>query len=148
MEKYALIIVPLLSGLLAQFIKFVIFSLKHGLDWRFLFEYGHMPSSHTAMMSALIFGIGYYEGVSSPAFAVASIITVLVVSDALRLRMYIGSYGRTLNNLLDHLRIEEDRDAFKLKERVGHRPTEIVAGLVLGIFTAMVFVRLIQIFGL
>ena len=147
MENYVLVIVPLVSGLLAQFIKFVIFSLKHGMDWRFLFEYGHMPSSHTAMMSALICAIGFREGVSSPAFAVALIITVLVVSDALRLRMYIGSYGRTLNNLLEHLRIEDDRDSLKLKERVGHRPTEIIAGMFLGIFTAMVLMRLFQILG-
>jgi acid phosphatase family membrane protein YuiD len=118
MEDYALIIVPLTCGLLAQFVKFIIFSLKHGLDWRFLFEYGHMPSSHTAMMSALILSIAYWDGVDSPAFAVALVITVLVVSDAMRLRMYIGSYGRTLNNLLGHLRIEEDKDSYKLKERV------------------------------
>ncbi len=144
MEDYALIIVPLTCGLLAQFVKFILFSLKHGLDWRFLLEYGHMPSSHTAMMSALICSIGYRAGVSSPAFAVALIITVLVVSDALRLRMYIGSYGRTLNNLLDHLRVEEDRDSFKLKERVGHRPAEILAGFVMGIFCSLVLNRLID----
>lgn len=144
MEDYALIIVPLTCGLLAQFVKFILFSLKHGLDWRFLFEYGHMPSSHTAMMSALILSIAYWEGVDSPAFAVALVITVLVVSDAMRLRMYIGSYGRTLNNLLDHLRIEEDKDSYKLKERVGHRPTEILAGILLGIFASMVLNRLID----
>ncbi len=144
MEDYALIIVPLTCGLLAQFVKFIIFSLKHGLDWRFLLEYGHMPSSHTAMMSALICSIAYRDGVESSAFAVALIITVLVVSDAMRLRMYIGSYGRTLNNLLDHLRIEEDQDSYKLKERVGHRPMEILAGIFLGTFCSMVLNRLID----
>lgn len=145
MEDYALIIVPLTCGLLAQFVKFVIFSIKHGLDWRFLLEYGHMPSSHTAMMSALIFSIAYWNGPSSPSFAVALVITVLVVSDAMRLRMYIGSYGRTLNNLLDHLRIEEDKDSYKLKERVGHRPIEILAGIFLGVFASLVLNRLIDI---
>jgi uncharacterized protein len=144
MQSYALLIIPLAAGLLAQIIKFVMFSFKHGMDWRFLFEYGHMPSSHTAMMSGLIYGIGYYFGVKTPEFATAFIVTLLIISDALRLRMYIGSYGKTLNNLLDRLKIEDDAASLKLKERVGHRPSEIFAGAVLGILTALVFVRLFE----
>lgn len=144
MQYFSLIIIPFAAGLLAQVTKFIIFSVKHGLNWRFLFEYGHMPSSHTAMMSALIFAIGYYNGVNTPEFATALILTVLVISDALRLRMYIGSYGKTLNNLLDHLGMEDDSIPPKLKERVGHRPSEIFAGIVLGVLTALVSIRVFE----
>jgi len=145
MQHYSLIIIPIAAGVLAQFLKFIIFSFKHGLNWRFLFEYGHMPSSHTAMMSALIFAIGYYQGINTPEFATALILTFLVISDALRLRMYIGSYGKTLNNLLDHLGMEDD-DSIppKLKERVGHRPSEIFAGIVLGVITALILIRVLE----
>lgn len=139
------LIIPLLAGLLAQVAKFVIFSFKHGLNWRFLFEYGHMPSSHTAMMSGLIYAIAWYKGVTTPEFATAVIITILVVSDALRLRIYIGSYGKTLNNLLDHLRIDEYSIPTKLKERIGHKPSEILGGVVLGALTALVYIRLAEI---
>jgi len=144
MQSYALIIIPLAAGLAAQVIKFVLFSFKHGMDWRFLLEYGHMPSSHTAMMSGLIYAIGYYYGVKTPEFATAFIVTLLVVSDALRLRRYIGSYGKTLNNLMYKLKIEDDAASLKLKERVGHKPSEILAGAVLGILTALVFIRLFE----
>lgn len=144
MQYFALIIVPFAAGFLAQVVKFVVFSLKHGLNWRFLFEYGHMPSSHTAMMSALIFAVGYYNGVNTAEFATALILTVLVISDALRLRMYIGSYGKTLNNLLDHLGLEDDSIPSKLKERVGHRPSEILVGAILGVITALVFIRVFE----
>lgn len=144
MQYLALIIIPFAAGLLAQVVKFVIFSVRHGLNWRFLFEYGHMPSSHTAMMSALIFAIGYYEGVNTAEFATALILTVLVISDALRLRMYIGSYGKTLNNLLDHLGLEDDSIPSKLKERVGHRPPEILVGALVGIITALVLIRFFE----
>ena len=144
MQPYALIIIPLVAGFIAQVIKFVLFSFKHGMDWRFLLEYGHMPSSHTAMMSGLIYAIGFYYGITTPEFATALMVTLLVVSDALRLRMYIGSYGKTLNNLLYRLKIEDDAAALKLKERVGHRPSEILAGAVLGILTALVFIRIFQ----
>lgn len=141
---FALIIIPFAAGLFAQVLKFIIFSAKHGLNWRFLFEYGHMPSSHTAMMSALIFAIGYYEGANTAEFATALVLTVLVISDALRLRMYIGSYGKTLNNLLDHLGLEDDSIPPKLKERVGHRPSEILAGIVVGVITALVLIRIFE----
>lgn len=144
MPYFALVIIPFAAGLLAQVTKFIIFSMKHGLNWRFLFEYGHMPSSHTAMMSALIFAIGYYHGANTPEFAAALVLTVLVVSDALRLRMYIGSYGKTLNNLLDHLGLEDDSIPPKLKERVGHRPSEILAGLVIGILTTLILIRVFE----
>jgi len=144
MQPYGLIIIPLVAGFIAQVIKFVMFSVKHGMDWRFLFEYGHMPSSHTAMMSGLIYTIGYYYGIKTPEFATALMVTLLVVSDALRLRMYIGSYGKTLNNLLYRLKIEDDATTLKLKERVGHRPSEVLAGAVLGIITALIFIRLFE----
>lgn len=144
MQSYALIVIPVVAGLLAQVIKFIIFSFKHGVDWRFLFEYGHMPSSHTAMMSALIYGIGHYQGIPTSEFATALILTILVVSDALRLRMYIGSYGKTLNDLLNRLKIEDETSILKLKERVGHRPSEILGGVILGVLTALVLIRLFE----
>jgi uncharacterized protein len=143
MQSYALIIVPIVAGFLAQVVKFVMFSFKHGMDWHFLFEYGHMPSSHTAMMSGLIYTIGFYYGTKTPEFATALIITLLIISDALRLRMYIGSYGKTLNELLDRLKIDEP-SALKLKERVGHRPSEIFGGAVLGVLTAIVLIRVFE----
>ncbi len=143
MKPYVFILIPLLAGLLAQVAKFLIFSFKHGFDWRFLLEYGHMPSSHTAMMSSLIWAIGWYGGFSSPEFAVALMVTLLIISDALRLRIYIGSYGKTLNSLLDHLRIEDYSIPPKLKERVGHKPSEVLGGLILGIATAVFIIELI-----
>jgi len=141
MESYALLILPLSAGIMAQVIKFFIFSLRHGFDWRFLFEYGHMPSSHTAMMVSLISAIGYYQGVKdNPVFAVAVAVTVLIVSDALRLRMYIGSYGKTINNLVEQLSLDSEPSVSKLKERVGHRPQEIFWGAVLGLLATVIWI--------
>lgn len=144
MQSYAFIIIPLTAGILAQVAKFVIYSIKHGTDWRFLLEYGHMPSSHTSMMSALIWTIGYYRGVTTPEFAMALVITILVMSDAMRLRMYVGSYGKMINNLMEHLRVDSYSMPEKLKERVGHKPSEIFAGVVLGVFTAVVMARILE----
>ena len=144
METYAYIVIPITAAILAQIAKFVIYSFKHGLDWHFLLEYGHMPSSHTSMMSALLVAIGYYHGFSTPEFAMTLVITVLVISDAMRLRMYVGSYGKTINRLVDHLRLSDYSFEDKLKERVGHRPSEILAGILLGVITALVLIRVFE----
>jgi acid phosphatase family membrane protein YuiD len=125
METYAYIVIPITAAILAQIAKFVIYSFKHGLDWHFLLEYGHMPSSHTSMMSALL-------------------VAILVMSDAMRLRMYVGSYGKTINRLVDHLRLSDYSFEDKLKERVGHRPSEILAGILLGVITALVLIRVFE----
>ncbi len=146
MEGYAILLSPLVAGLLAQVAKFVIFSLKHGFDWRFLFEYGHMPSSHTAMMVSLTSSIGFLEGIQSSEFAIAVVMTLLVISDALRLRMYIGSYGKTLNNLIDQLSLDNEPSISKLKERVGHRPEEIFWGALLGFAATIILIGIMTMF--
>ena len=146
MENFIILLSPIVAALLAQVAKFIIFSLKHGFNWRFLFEYGHMPSSHTAMMTALASSIAFYEGIQSSGFAVATIMTLLIVSDAMRLRMYIGSYGKTLNNLIDQLSLEDEPSISKLKERVGHRPVEILWGAILGVMTTVILVGLVGMF--
>lgn len=145
MESFVCLISPLLAAVLAQVAKFVIFSFRHGFNWRFLFEYGHMPSSHTAMMTALTSSVAFLEGFRSPAFAVSAVMTVLIVSDAMRLRMYIGSYGKTLNNLIDQLSLDDEPSISKLKERVGHRPMEILWGAILGIFTSLILIGFFEI---
>jgi len=144
MESYAYVVIPIIAGILAQIAKFIIYSFKHGIDWRFLLEYGHMPSSHTSMMSALLVTIGYYHGFSTPEFAMTLVITVLVMSDAMRLRMYVGSYGKTINRLVDRLQMDDYSFQERLKERVGHRPSEILAGVSLGVVTALLVIRVSQ----
>ena len=39
--NYLLFIIPLIMWFVAQIIKFIIYSVKHGVDWKYLFEYGH-----------------------------------------------------------------------------------------------------------
>ncbi|MBD3300663.1 MAG: divergent PAP2 family protein [Candidatus Moranbacteria bacterium] len=139
---HPIVIIPIIMWMIAQLLKFTIFSVKHGINWKYLFEYGHMPSSHTATMTALIFSTGYYEGIYSPIFAVAFTMGAIVMSDAVKLRGYIGEYGKVLNQLTK----KQKENYPRLKERVGHTVREVVSGALLGLVGAFLLIQLFNLF--
>src|SRR6266567_2135221 len=124
---YAVFIIPIVVGVIVQSIKFVLYSLKHGWDIRYAFTHGHMPSAHTAFAASLITSIGFYEGVHTGTFAIAVALAFLIVDDATRLRMTLGDQGRYLNMLIGQLNLNEDQFP-RLKERMGHRVSEVIVG--------------------
>jgi uncharacterized protein len=142
-REHAIFLIPIIVSLVTQLIKFVMYSLKHGWKLEYLATHGHMPSSHTAFAVALLVSIGYYEGVSSGAFAVAVAVAFLIVDDAVRLRMYLGDQGRYLNLLVQELRLSPEHFP-RLKERVGHRTSEVLVGGFVGFFLATILVRLLN----
>jgi acid phosphatase family membrane protein YuiD len=132
-------IIPILVGIIIQFVKFVVYSINNGWDIRYAMTHGHMPSAHTGFIVSLVTSVGFYEGVHSGAFAVAVAFAVIVIDDAVRLRVILGDQGRYLNNLIRMLDIDKDKFP-RLKERVGHRISEVLVGGVLGLaLTAFFF---------
>jgi acid phosphatase family membrane protein YuiD len=143
LAPYAVFLIPIVVGIIAQAVKFIIYSLKHGWDIRYAFTHGHMPSAHTALAVSLVASVGYYEGIGDGAFAVAIVIAFIIIDDAARLRMHLGDQGRYLNMLIEQLDVDMKKFP-RLKERTGHRVSEIIVGALLGL-TLTVF--LIWIFG-
>lgn len=140
--NYNIIIIPVVVGLFAQFLKFVLFSAKHGLKWEYFFTHGHMPSAHTAFVISALTSIGYYEGTTSGVFALAFIFAFLIIDDALRLRMYLGDQGRYLNMLIDQLPIDKKKFP-RLKERIGHRVSEVIIGGAIGFLLTLALAKLL-----
>ncbi|EKD46920.1 MAG: hypothetical protein ACD_67C00017G0003 [uncultured bacterium] len=140
---YAIFLIPITVGIIVQAIKFVIYSLKHGWDIRYAFTHGHMPSAHTAFASSIIVSIAYYEGVHTGSFAVAVALAFLIVDDATRLRMHLGDQGRYLNMLVEQLDVDEKKFP-RLKERTGHRVSEVAVGAVLGVAFSVLFIWLLK----
>lgn len=138
---YAVFLIPVLVAIIVQTIKFILYSLKHGWDIHYALTHGHMPSSHTAFAISIVTSIGIYEGVHSGAFTVAFALAFLIIDDAARLRMYLGDQGRYLNMLVEQLDIDEKKFP-RLKERTGHRISEIIVGGVLGFILTIIFVNL------
>ncbi len=138
-----MIIIPVAVGVITQTTKFVIFSIKHGLQWRYFFSHGHMPSFHTAFVVSTVTAIGYYQGTTSGIFALAVIFAFVIIDDALRLRMYTGDHGRYLNMLIQQLPIDKKKFP-RLKERVGHRLSEVVVGGFIGFFLSLILIKLLE----
>lgn len=132
-DSYLIVIVPIVVGLGTQTLKFILFTLRHGWQPEYLFTHGHMPSAHTAFAISLATSVGWYEGLHSGAFAVAFALAFILVDDAARIRMYLGDQGRYLNMLIDQLKGSIDEKQFPhLKERVGHRTSEVIVGGLVG----------------
>lgn len=140
--SYNIIIIPIVVGLFAQSLKFVLFSAKHGLKWEYFFTHGHMPSAHTTFVISALTSIGYYEGTTSGVFALAFIFAFLIIDDALRLRVFLGDQGRYLNMLIDQLPIDKKKFP-RLKERIGHRVSEVIIGGAIGFLLTLALAKLL-----
>ena len=123
---------------LAQCIKMSADLLRTGrLDLSYLVSTGGMPSAHSAMVTALATSIGLREGLGSPLFAVTLAFAVVVMFDAQSVRRAAGQQARLLNQLVQELFKEHHLSKQKLAEFLGHTRTEVFAGLLLGLVTAL-----------
>lgn len=141
LQTYLVFLIPIAVGILTQMIKFALYSFKHGFNIEYAFTHGHMPSAHTSLVVSLLVTMAYYEGITSGTFALAAVLAFIVIDDAARIRMYLGDQGRYLNMLVEQLGIEKDKFP-RLKERVGHRVSEIIGGASVGLFLTLLFISL------
>lgn len=140
-QEHAVFLIPIIVSVITQIMKFVMYSMKHGWKLEYIATHGHMPSAHTAFAISLLTSIGYYEGIGSGAFAVAVAIAFLIIDDAVRLRMYLGDQGRYLNTLIQTLKLSSSEFP-RLKERVGHRTSEVIVGGFIGFFLSTILIRI------
>lgn len=136
---------PLWAGTLAWLIAQVIkpplhFIIHREWRWDLLLSAGGMPSSHSALMMGTTVGIGLQEGFNSPLFAIAWVISMIVIYDATGVRRQAGDHARILNLMIDELFTGHPLAEKELKERLGHTPREVLGGVVFGIVTAIIVV--------
>ena len=143
---FYVVIIPLLVLLLVRIVKFIIFYFRHNRDFKYTLEhgmtYGHMPSVHSALMTSLVTSVGHFEGWDSGAFAVSLVMTILIIDDATRLRVYMGEHSRYINMVVNKIGAAET-DYPRLKERMGHKPMEALAGGVLGLVLTVIFIAIL-----
>ena len=132
------LVVSLIACLSAQLLKLVIEVIaNHRLNFRVLVETGGMPSSHSALVTALTCGIGQTIGWSSPAFALTAVFAVIVMYDAAGVRQAAGKQARVLNQIVDEFFKEHEFQEDRLKELLGHTPVQVIAGAALGVFIGL-----------
>ena len=133
------LVTALCASLLAQLIKVL---LNLFIFPRFIAERmwgaGGMPSSHSATVCAMVVATGRYCGISSSQFAIAAVLSIIVMYDAMGVRYETGEQAKLLNRMFSEW-MDQGAASFpflggrKLKEMVGHTPIEVLTGAVLGI---------------
>lgn len=132
------LLVNALSGwAAAQILKTIINAITNrSLDWSRLIGDGGMPSGHSATVCALATTAGLEYGVGSGIFAMAVVLGVIVMHDAMGVRMEAGKHAQALNRLMEVMNSDRDSEE-KLKELLGHTPLQVLAGGILGIAVAL-----------
>ena len=130
------------AWLIAQIIKPPLHYLtSREWSWGLLLSAGGMPSSHSALVIGTTIAIGLQEGFDSAVFAIAWVVSMVVVYDATGVRRQAGDHARILNLMIDELFTGHPLAEKELKERLGHTPREVVCGILLGLVTALLVVR-------
>ena len=120
--------------LIASFIKMAISAWKtHELDFTYLVATGGMPSSHSATVSGLAFGIGYTEGFGTPLATLAFAFATITIFDAVSVRRAAGEHAKVLNAIVRDMKTLSFKPAQRFKELLGHTRKEVLWGIVTGI---------------
>ncbi|KAK1289808.1 hypothetical protein QJS10_CPB18g00486 [Acorus calamus] len=141
---------PLISSFvafaLAQSIKiFTYWYKERQWDLKQLISSGGMPSSHSATVSALAVFIGFQDGFGGSEFACALILAFIVMHDAFGVRLHAGLQAEVLNQIVVELPDTHPlADTRPLREILGHTPSQVAIGGILGFFTALIAHLLIK----
>ena len=134
----------LLTGLGAWFVAQVMKTIIHAIInkkivWERLIGDGGMPSGHSATVTAMAAFAALRCGANSYEFAIAGILAVIVCHDAMGVRLETGKQAEVILELIEAFEklTEDELPEQKLKTFVGHTPIQVLAGIALGILTAV-----------
>ncbi|MGX7109426.1 divergent PAP2 family protein [Facklamia miroungae] len=123
---------------------------------------GGMPSSHSAAVASLIASLIFEYGFSSAYVAIATVFGVIIMFDSMGVRRQSGEQGIVIDALVKHLsrskyahlKIEPTAEKQQnphidpeiisnyhdliVTKYLGHKPTEVFAGIITGGFVAVV----------
>ncbi len=118
---------------LAQVVKVPLtYILTRDVDWSVLFSAGGMPSSHSALVTALTWTTGLEFGFDTPVFAVAAVLSAIVIYDATGVRRAAGEHAKVINRMIADLVEGHPLKEKELKELLGHTPRQVFVGVIFG----------------
>jgi len=125
-----LILIPAVTFVLSVIIKGILVKISTGVwDAERSLGSGGMPSVHSSVVVSLATAFALKHGVHSDYFAIAMGFTVIIIYDAINVRFEAGLHAKAINERLGEK---------KLKESLGHLPSEAFAGSILGMIVAIV----------
>lgn len=152
--KNDILIVSLTAWLLAQLIKIIINAIVNKtFSIERLFGDGGMPSGHSATVTACALMIGVHEGFTSPLFALALVLAIIVMHDATGVRQEAGKHAQSImditnviNQYLDYVNEEDNKlRNEKLKTLIGHTKLQVLFGALTGIVVVIVYMYVFHI---
>lgn len=142
------IILSAISMTLCQILKFIIFSVKEKkMVYKSLITTGGMPSSHTASVTTLVISLGLFQYHDTNgldySFAVALVFAMIVIHDAMGVRLEASKHAKILNNLVKHEDVETKKqlgfgNKGYLKELLGHKGFEVIGGFLFGTMISLI----------
>ena len=138
-----ILVAGLVGWALAQVLKTVIYLVvNREFSFERMFGDGGMPSGHSATVTAVALSTGFETGFNTPLFAVAAIMAIVVMHDAMGVRLETGKQAKAINDMMEFMQKIGGKDLTnkeKLKEFVGHTPLQVIMGCILGILVAVAF---------
>ena len=137
--------VSLLGWFTAQVLKTIInFILLGKFQLERMWGDGGMPSAHSATVCAMVIATARSEGIASPIFAIASVLAIITMHDAMGVRYETGEQAKVLNQMIEQWIDVSEKNApllqnLHLKEMVGHTPLQVVAGVVVGVVVGFLY---------
>lgn len=133
-----IMITAAVAWFIAQALKMILSFIENKkIDWELMTASGGMPSSHTAFVVSAATMIGKSEGFESGIFALAAVLALVVMYDAMNVRRAVGNIGQTLNQMIDSFNKTGKLNIENVKEILGHSPLQVAAGFVLGVAVGM-----------
>jgi uncharacterized protein len=99
---------------------------------------GGMPSSHSALVMSLATATARVSGIESAAFAISLVLAAIVMYDAAGVRRAVSIQARILNQMIDEAFEGKPFAEKRLRELIGHTPTQVFVGGLLGVGVALV----------
>jgi len=127
----SLFLIPIIVGLATQAIKMTIAKIQYKVSWRQTPSYGGIPSAHTAFVVSLATVIGYYEGIKSASFAIAIAFIIIILDDALRMRVFLENQAKIIDMLIKKIKITGPLP--RLEKRLGHKLIDVIVGGLWGV---------------
>jgi len=119
---------------IAQLVKVPInYAVHRKIDFRLWVSAGGMPSSHSALVSALATAVALKDGLGSTTFAICVALAMVVMYDAAGVRQAASAQARIINQILDELFQGHPISEQRLKELLGHTRFQVLVGALMGI---------------
>ncbi len=140
MTEYRYLVVPFATWFFIQLFK-LIYDLVTTKQFNFkrILGAGGMPSSHSAVVVSLATMIGKSQGITSPIFGLSIIFAFVVMYDAAGVRRAAGKQAKLLNKIVQTPGLTGVEVTEKLQEVLGHTPTQVFVGALIGVIVGMIF---------